>query len=257
MKDKILKIRDEKIFEQCITDLLKKWFLYIGVEIQEADTFVTRFKDAFLSNANIYEVEKNLNTLIGDMHINTSVEKRLRIEEDLVYSEIKPFLIAGNALDIGTGSGRIAQKINAGGFTTSVIDVIDFNQSNLPLTIYDGKTIPFPDDKFTNVTLLTVLHHCDSYKDVLSEAIRVSQKNIIIIESVFTNQNEYYANMFFDWLWNRVVYQDVNVPFNFHTPEDWTNLFKDKGLIIDKSLDLGYDSPMTPEHHWLFVLKKN
>lgn len=256
MKDKILGIRDEKIFEQCISDLLKKWFLYIGIKIKDADTLLMRFKDAFLSKLTIYEVEKELNKLIEDMHINKSMEKCLRIEEDLVYSEINPFLVVGNTLDIGTGSGRIAQKINDGGSPTSVIDVIDFNKSNLTLTIYDGRTIPFPDNKFINVTLLTVLHHCDFYNDVLNEVIRVSQKNIIIIESIFTNQNEYYANMFFDWLWNRVVYQDVNVPFNFHKPEDWIKIFKDKGLIIDKSIDLGYDSPMTPEHHWLFVLKK-
>ena len=62
--------------------------------------------------------------------------------------------------------------------------------------------------------------------------------------------------MFFDWLWNRVVYQDVNVPFNFHKPEEWEQIFKEKGLMIDRSIDLGYDSPMTPEHHWLFVLNK-
>ena len=63
--------------------------------------------------------------------------------------------------------------------------------------------------------------------------------------------------MFFDWIWNRVIYTDINVPFNFKKPIEWEKLFGAYGLFLRTSVDLGYDSPMTPEHHWLFVLGKD
>lgn len=254
MEDKILQIRNEELFEKSIAEMLEKWLIYVG--IRDTDAFMEKFKDIFLERSSIFEAEKRLHGLIEGANVSGSIKECLEVEEDLVFNEVKPYLIDGNALDIGTGSGMIAQKINDAGFSTSIVDVIDFNKSILKSTIYDGRNIPFPDNAFKNVTLLTVLHHCDYYNEVLSEAIRVCQGKLIIIESVFTNQQEYYANMFFDWLWNRVVYQDVNVPFNFHKPEEWEQIFKGKGLMIDRSIDLGYDSPMTPEHHWLFVLNK-
>ena len=256
MEKKILKIRDIKIFEECIQKRLYDWLLYIGAKKEGADNFLANIKEIFLQKIDIHEVEDKLHKLIWNFDISDTIEKRLHSEENLVFSEIRPYLVQGTLLDIGTGSGMIAQKGNDAGFSATIIDVIDFNKSGLKLVLYDGRKIPFPDNEFTNVTLLTVLHHCERYMDVLNEAIRVNSKNTIIIESVHTNQKECYSNMFFDWLWNRVIYRNVNVPFNFHTPEEWGNIFIGKGLKIDKALDLGYDSPMTPERHWLFVLNK-
>jgi 2-polyprenyl-3-methyl-5-hydroxy-6-metoxy-1,4-benzoquinol methylase len=256
MEQKIARIRGIKVFEECIQGRLCDWLLYIGAKSENLDSLLIKIKEIFLQKISIYEAEETLHKLIWSIGIKDVIEGRLRIEEDLVFGEIRPYLVKGTLLDIGTGSGLIAQKGNDAGFLATIIDVIDFNKSNLKLTLYDGKKIPFPDNKFTNVTLLTVLHHCNCWTDVLAEAIRVSNKNIVIIESVHTDQKEYYSNMFFDWLWNRVVYRDVNVPFNFHKPREWEEIFIGKGLKIDKTTDLGYDSPMTPEHHWLFVLKK-
>ena len=255
LQEKIKQIRIPEIFEEHIRDVLIKWLLFVQVGIDSPDSVVNEIKEIFISKTNVYDVEECLNKYIWGYALNSSVEKGLREEEEMVFKEVEPHLIKGNALDVGTGSGIIAQKINNAGYPMTIIDVIDFNKSTLKSNIYDGVNIPFPDNSYDNVTLLTVLHHCDNYMNILDEAIRVCNKNLIVIESVYIDQHEYYCNIFFDWLWNRVVYRDVNCPFHFHMPDEWEKIFIDKGMKIHESIDLGYDSPMTPEHHWLFVLK--
>ena len=256
MENKIKVIRDAEIFDVHIKEMLCDWLVYIGVSLDVVNGMAEEIKKYFIQDISVFEVEEILHKLIWDCNVSGTIDERLKEEEELVFDEIKNHFVKGNTLDVGTGSGKIAQKVNDAGFPTTIIDVIDFNKSNLKLTVYDGENIPFPENEFENVTLMTVLHHCQSYMKTLNEVIRVSKNNIIIIESVYTDQHEYYCDMFFDWLWNRVVYRDVNVPFNFNKPEEWEKIFREKGLTVDKSIDLGYDSPMTPEHHWLFVLKK-
>ncbi len=52
-------------------------------------------------------------------------------------------------IDIGSGSGDIARLLQDQGFNITPVDVADYHYPRVAETvIYDGKTLPFPMDRF-------------------------------------------------------------------------------------------------------------
>ena len=103
------------------------------------------------------------------------------------FSYVRPFIEGDSILDIGAAEGWTGEMIKKSGKDRDVqlLDVDDFNQTSLPLTLYDGQTFPFKDNQFDTCLLLLILHHCDGPFRVLSEAARVTRKRLIITESVY------------------------------------------------------------------------
>ncbi|MFQ6049901.1 MAG: class I SAM-dependent methyltransferase [Candidatus Paceibacterales bacterium] len=142
-------------------------------------------------------------------------------------------------LDIGAGCGWIGQclrkKKNA---QVTLLDVIDFNQTDLKLILYDGKKMPFLDNSFDVVLLICVLHHCDEPLEVLKEAKRVTKDRIIIIEDTFTFWFEKPFLYFLDTLINLVVGLFLTTPFsenmafNFKKISEWKKIFSSLNLKL-------------------------
>jgi hypothetical protein len=59
-----------------------------------------------------------------------------------------------------------------------------------------------------------------------------------------------------DWFYNRVLHDDVPVPYNFTTPSKWISLFVDNNMPLAAALHFGQDIDIGPEYHILFVLQK-
>src|SRR5262245_8768977 len=74
-------------------------------------------------------------------------------------------------LDIGASDGRVAARVAAG--DVQGVDVELQPETQIPVTTYDGRTLPFDDGRFEVVTIVDVLHHCDDPAAVLGEALRV------------------------------------------------------------------------------------
>jgi hypothetical protein len=109
----------------------------------------------------------------------------------------------------------------------------------------------------SHVLLLTVLHHSDDPIQVMSEALRLANQSVIIIESVYFNELHKQVNKFFDWFYNRVLNNpQINVPFNFLTPNAWPILFEQLGGKVTHMKHLGIDEPLVPEWHTLYVVNK-
>ena len=93
---------------------------------------------------------------------------------------------ATSLLDIGIGSGLALQHVIRQNPQLSAvgIDIRDLRLPNInvPLRIYNGRSIPFPDDNFDVSLIFYVLHHCEDSEQVLREAIRVTRGKLIIIE---------------------------------------------------------------------------
>lgn len=63
--------------------------------------------------------------------------------------------------------------------------------------------------------------------------------------------------IFFDWLYNRVfLNENINVPYNFGTTEDWNRKFEANGFEVIRTYLMGFDQPAALEFHTLHVLKK-
>jgi len=152
------------------------------------------------------------------------------------YNRIKKFLDDDDLLlDLGAGKCALSWKLKQEGYNTTPVDVQNLSfTSQIDPIIYDGKNLPFADNSFDKVLLLTVLHHIPEPKIVIKEALRVADE-LIIIEDVYTNQLHKYLTFFTDSLFN---FEFIGHPHSNKTETEWEKLFKDLKLKIkDKRKD--------------------
>ena len=82
-------------------------------------------------------------------------KQRAKYYSNLIINYIKK---DEKVLDIGAGSGYIAEIISKKADVT-LLDIKNYNQTKLPLKIYDGKKIPFKDNSFDTAMIITVFHY--------------------------------------------------------------------------------------------------
>ena len=68
------------------------------------------------------------------------------------------------------------------GITFGGYGQIDYNETDIPLKIFNGTNIPYEDQSFDSVLVVEVFHHCNNPEKVLKEAIRVAKKKVIIFD---------------------------------------------------------------------------
>lgn len=115
-------------------------------------------------------------------------EFRWQMRAEKIAENISSLISADSSvLDIGSGSGNVAKEISLKtGAKFTLLDVIDWNVTDLPFILFNGKKIPFKDKEFDFALLMDVLHHSEDEELLIKEAIRVAKK-IIILEEVHEN----------------------------------------------------------------------
>ncbi len=182
------------------------------------------------------------------------LEKRIKNIVDQIDEFIKT---EDKVLDIGSGGGWIAKEIkDRKNGEVVLLDVFDFNQTDLKIIIYDGKKIPFPDNSFDVVTVIFVLHHIENQKEVLKEIKRVAKNKIIIIEDTY---NSYFGKMIL-CIWD--VFSNLpsflvkpfaeKFPFKFLKVSEWEDIF----IELNLKLIFKKETYSRGGKKALFVLKK-
>ena len=176
----------------------------------------------------------------------------------LIVKEFASFVEKGDrVLDIGAGGGWIGKNISiAKEARVTLLDVADMNRTDLPLLVYDGKRMPFPDASFDDSLLLFVLHHCEDPLQVLSEAVRVSRKRVIIFEDTFRTPLEKFLACVNDWVSNSPFFLanpfKMNMPFHYRRVEEWEDIFQKFSLKVKfKKITKHFIT-----RHALFILEK-
>ncbi len=249
--------KDPEVVEQ-VKELLTNLFRHLEIEDTEARELIAHVVEIGEKSKDDVELESSLKALIRDAGLNERVQEKLVDRAEKIYSQISDFVVGKSAYDIGAGDGKVGKAIQERqGRDVILVDVIDYNQTDLPLETYNGAELPMADKSADTSLLLTVLHHCDEPEKVLDETIRITKPDgrIILIESVYTSEQDRKLQTFLDWFYNRVLHDGVNCPYNFNSPEGWLKVFKDKGLEVVDQTDLGRDQPTVPEHHYRFVVK--
>lgn len=217
------------------------------------------------------------------------LHSRLRQRSERIFRQVRPYLQNGLALDVGCGDGVVGDLIDRSGLEVVLADVYrhpNIDELKMPFIQFrQGELLPAEKEFYDNALLLTVIHHSDDPNTTVRDAYHVLRPGgkLIVIESVYgvnTEQVEEYsldpkaqeqtqkfksltseaqrlANIFFDHFYNRVIYDGVNCPFNFNTPEKWNDFFKERGFAVLDTRYLGIDQPVVPEYHTLHVLEKN
>ena len=101
---------------------------------------------------------------------------------------LKPARPGARVLDVGCGAGQVAGRLTEAGFEAYGIDVSEPNiekarRFSSRCQLYDGKTIPFPDNHFASVGALNVLEHVEAPEDFIAELARVTERGGRIVLS--------------------------------------------------------------------------
>ena len=160
--------------------------------------------------------------------IREKIRNRAMVKFNLIHKRIKP---EDKILDIGCGNGGVVRMLRDQGYSNvKTIDVVNLSYfDEVTPVIYNGEDIPFNDNSFDAVQILTVLHHAANPKRVVEEAKRVSSSKLIIMEDVYDNKFMEVMTKFMDSF--------VNFEFKGHvhqnkTEQEWEELFEELGLRI-------------------------
>ena len=174
-------------------------------------------------------------------------------EAEKVRTFVKDWLEGAEMLDVGTGDGQIAKMIGERGqdITVTGIDIMERKKVHIPVTLFDGKTIPMDDDSVDVVTFVDVLHHTDDPQILISEAARVARKAVIIKDHLSENAIDHVTLRAMDWVGNAP--HGVVLPYNYAPRRDWDRWFANAGLktdVFETKVPL-YPAPLS----WVFGRK--
>jgi ubiquinone/menaquinone biosynthesis C-methylase UbiE len=143
---------------------------------------------------------------------------------------------SGNLLEVGVGSGRFIERICADfkKIRCYGIDVVpDFVKTDnrkIRLSLQSAEKMDFPDNFFSYVVIVDVLHHVPNREKAISEISRVCKPNgTIIFRDIrprhALDKMEYKLVDLSCLMYNR------NLPKYFH-PNDWENKLKNERIRI-------------------------
>ena len=139
-----------------------------------------------------------------------------------------------NALSVGCGNGNIESVIQEmNGIKIVGAEVTSYNESKIPIKLYDGKRLPFKDNEFDTTMFVYVLHHTNNIKGILAEAKRVTRGSILILDHTYTNTVSKAMLKLYDYCAN-VLFR-MPIPFNFLRIREWTQLFRKLDLRVAES----------------------
>jgi SAM-dependent methyltransferase len=173
-------------------------------------------------------------TLLERFHENYIHRRRVRV----LAHALSPLLPdCGRVLDVGCGDGLVASLIQSTkpGMTINGIDVVPRTHTHIPVTLFDGNTIPFEDLSFDTVLFVDVLHHTDDPTILLREAARVARDSIVIKDHLVKGWMAESTLRMMDRVGNRR--HNVALPHTYWTRRRWRHAFVELNLTMDASMD--------------------
>lgn len=164
----------------------------------------------------------------------------IRSQEAMLFQKYNK-LIKSKVLDFGCGDGFFAglifgkNKINIG------LDLFDNNRVEeakkekvyKKITLYDGNTIPYPDNSFNTIISNCVLEHIPNLEYSLKETYRILKPGGYFLISVMTDQWE--KNLFGSKIFGKIYLnymKRTQVHHNLFSKEKWQIYFEKTGFKI-------------------------
>jgi SAM-dependent methyltransferase len=135
----------------------------------------------------------------------------------------------GAVLDVGCGDGALASAIAMQRPDISVTGLETLPRDPCLITVepFDGEIIPRQDNAADTVLFVDVLHHTHDPVRLLSEALRVARRSVVIKDH---NRNGLFAEAtlrFMDRVGN--ARHGVALPYNYWSREQWVSAFEQLG----------------------------
>lgn len=181
----------------------------------------------------------------------------IRPQEAVLFQKNLKFL-KSPILDFGCGDGFFTevifgkQKIDIGlDIKSSRINEAKEKQIYKKTIVYDGQTIPFPDNHFTSVISNCVLEHLSRLEDCLKEIHRVLKPGAYFLTTVMTEKWENYLlgkKIFGKYYVNYMRKKQKH--HNLLSVNKWQTVFEKAGFKIAKKT--GYLSPTASRYLELY-----
>ena len=171
---------------------------------------------------------------MASVYVNRpGIGKRLAIKRvRQMVNRIEPFLTEGDrVLDLGAGMCLYTYELRQKGFQVTPVDIKNRSiVSSVTPILYDGETLPYPNNAFDTCLLVAVLHHTKNPEKILSETARVSRK-LIVRENIYTNTIQKYYTYCIDSILNK---EFRGHPHTNKTDASWKKMFTHLGLRLEK-----------------------
>jgi SAM-dependent methyltransferase len=178
------------------------------------------------------------------LHDRLVFRRRVRVLARLLAAELHD---GHSVLDLGCGDGSIARAIMEARpeYEFRGLDVIKRPHTWIPVELFDGHTIPFPDQSFDWITVVDVLHHTRAPQALLAEARRVARLGVIVKDHVRGGPFAAATLRIMDWVGNRGHH--IALPYNYLSKDDWSRVLADTALVaVTWTTDLHlYPAPFT------------
>jgi ubiquinone/menaquinone biosynthesis C-methylase UbiE len=140
-------------------------------------------------------------------------------------------------LDVGAGDGWLARQIaqQRPDIHIEGIDILVRRDAYIPVSAFDGETIPHPDRSFDAVLFVDVLHHTLKPAGLVREALRVSNRQVVIKDHTCESSLDALTLKLMDRVANQRY--SVALPFNYMSRAQWLVLFEQVGGCVDRWID--------------------
>ena len=136
-------------------------------------------------------------------------------------------------LDVGCGDGLITALVAERRLDVqaSGIDIATRGETHIPVSEFDGRSIPRGDREVDVVMLVDVLHHADDPARLLAEAVRVADRAIVLKDVMTLGMLSRTTLRFMDWVGN--ARHGVPLPYLFWSQERWQRAFRELNLVVE------------------------
>jgi SAM-dependent methyltransferase len=152
-----------------------------------------------------------------------------RVHQDQVHSRRVAVLTkhiadllppAASVLDIGAGDGLLGKMVLTlrPDLRWTAVDTLARPAAHVPVQIFDGKVLPFPDKSFDVALFVDVLHHTGDPMVMLREAVRISRA-VVIKDHLRKGFLAGPTLRFMDWVGNSAW--GVSLPYNYWSEDQW------------------------------------
>jgi len=173
-------------------------------------------------------------SILNEAHRAAVFGRRVRVLSEQLSSQLPR---NARVLDVGAGDGSIAAAITE--LRRDVkIQGIDINlrpTTRIPVRLFDGQRIPFPDGTFDCVMLVDVLHHTRDPAALICEAARVTRRHGLIKDHLDSGPFAKQTLPFMDWVGNWG--HGVALTYNYLAEDSWRCIFANAQLALESWSD--------------------
>lgn len=170
-----------------------------------------------------------------------------------IYKDVKKRLPAykGDILDIGCGQSPykfLLNKADTKYFGIDIVEANEFGYNNPDITAFDGKNIPFEDNKFDAVICTEVLEHVQEFQYLISEIYRTARKGADVIVTIPWSARYHYIP--YDYF--RYTPSSLKTMFGQFSETTITNRGTDFSVIGSKIIVLFFRG-FFPDKLWKYI----